>query len=787
MVDPPPNPYVGPRAFERDEAPFFFGREGESRELVSLVVAERVVLLYAASGAGKSSLLRAGLVPLLEGEERFEAPPIARIRSGIPEASLDDARNVYMFGALLGWGVEPDAAERCSLSEFLAGLPRRKERDGLDAPRVVIFDQFEELLTLYPAHWHQRADFFEQVADALEADPLLRIVFALREDYVGQLDPYAATLPGGLRARLRLARLGREQALEAVDGPARRAGRIFAVDAARKLVSELLTLRIDTGDALAEVEGEFVEPVQLQVVCQNLWSELPEEVDEITEAHVREFGDVDDVLRRFFDNAVSGASSAGHVHERRLRQWIEDKLITSVGTRNTIYRGREATDGVPNPALDELENRHVIRAEWRAGTRWYELTHDRLIAPIQASNARFRETLRRQWRRIASAAVAGVSLAAIAPVLIFASGASHTAAQRANLSVATRLNLTLAAYENLVSVASHSTTPNQGRELGNLLTLAIATEGLRGQPLLLRAETSDVINGGAARGVEPTVSGIQPRTNSDTASVNLWIPLPRATGRFRYRVSLSERRGVSLAVTRSQPFTIRSPGSSASPTVPLVQLSVTKRGDGTGTVVSFPSGISCGAVCSAPFPFGARVELRAFPAPGSLLLGWVGQCRRLQPACDIRVGPVTRIAAEFRADLSPYVTTPCGSIDDRSEGLEWYVGPDVDTTWDAAARWARRLRACGGGWELPAEKQLRALFTPGSTAGVGYAKNGTHFPARIDPVFGRIGHGSWVWTSQSVDPTTALAVNLHENAVVQFEKRQTQFPVRAFAVRPAQR
>ncbi len=59
-----PNPYPGPRAFQHGEA--LFGRERETAQLLDLLIAERVVLLYAPSGAGKTSLVQAALVPELE-------------------------------------------------------------------------------------------------------------------------------------------------------------------------------------------------------------------------------------------------------------------------------------------------------------------------------------------------------------------------------------------------------------------------------------------------------------------------------------------------------------------------------------------------------------------------------------------------------------------------------------------------------------------------------------------------------------------------------------------------
>ena len=70
------NPYVGPRAFAAGER--LFGRDRELADLVDLVIAERIVLLYAPSGAGKSSLLHAGLIPRLRAEGLVPRP-VARV------------------------------------------------------------------------------------------------------------------------------------------------------------------------------------------------------------------------------------------------------------------------------------------------------------------------------------------------------------------------------------------------------------------------------------------------------------------------------------------------------------------------------------------------------------------------------------------------------------------------------------------------------------------------------------------------------------------------------------
>jgi len=83
-MDPKLNPYVGPRAFETGEK--LYGRDRESRELLDLLIAERIVLLHSPSGAGKSSLVQAGLIPGLR-EQGFRVLPVVRVNLEPPSTS----------------------------------------------------------------------------------------------------------------------------------------------------------------------------------------------------------------------------------------------------------------------------------------------------------------------------------------------------------------------------------------------------------------------------------------------------------------------------------------------------------------------------------------------------------------------------------------------------------------------------------------------------------------------------------------------------------------------------
>ncbi len=421
---PSRSPYVGPRPFEPDDADLFFGREGEVRELLSHVVANRIVLFYAASGAGKTSLLNAGVIPLLEREEQFETLPTARFRRLTPdEAESGETLNVYVAATLLNWTSKTNGQPTpVRLKEFLKARPRGEDSRGRRYPRGVFFDQFEELFTVYPEHWEQRTDLFDQLAEALEDDPHLHVVLALREDYLAHLDSYLDLLPRV--TRFRLERLGHDAALCATTRPLEATGRHFAPGVADKLVADLRALRVDTGrgDSI-DVQGEFVEPVHLQVVCHNLWSALPPGVDVIDEHHLERFGDVDEVLSRYYSEAVVAAAAAAGIGEAELRRKLEVGFITPIGTRDSQFFGPTETARIPNAAIQELERQHLLRGEEKGLARRLELTHDRLIEPIRQSNDLYRAAARRTRRQrlfAAAVTIAALAGAILAGLLTFA-------------------------------------------------------------------------------------------------------------------------------------------------------------------------------------------------------------------------------------------------------------------------------------------------------------------------------------------------------------------------------
>ena len=388
-------PYIGPRPFEQSDRAIFFGRTQEANELVSLITAHPVVLLYAQSGGGKTSIVKAGLIPLLVDEEKFHVLPPMRVRENVAGCKPEGVKNIYMFNALSSIS-PPEAVNgfaKLSLTGYLASSKTMGENGDGCCATVVIFDQFEELFTLYPEHWEERECFFKQVRDALRNDPLLRVVFSMREDFIAELDPYVSLLPEKLRTRFRMEPLREKTALGAVTEPLKRVQsnghRKFADGVAETLVHNLLDIKVRTPEGIKKVSGEFVEALQLQVVCRALWDNLSPTDELITAEHLEAYGDVDKALMHFYENAIEKTATTTGIKQGKLRTWIERTLITPNGTRGTVFRGDKETGGIPNAVADELENQRIMRMELRGGAQWYELTHDRFVETVQASNQKW--------------------------------------------------------------------------------------------------------------------------------------------------------------------------------------------------------------------------------------------------------------------------------------------------------------------------------------------------------------------------------------------------------------
>lgn len=401
-----PNPFVGPGPIPRTMA--IYGRDVEIREVLNLLIAERVVLLYSPSGAGKTSLIQAGLIGQL-AEEGFHVPPLIRVHQQTPDPAIIPT-NRYVFSTLLA--LEPPTDESKPPSGSCTDLAREELGDYLNRrwsrsqEIVLVFDQFEEILTADPSDVKAKHAFFAQLGAAL-ADQRRWALFALREDYVAGLDPYLRHIPGRFGTRFRLDLLKPKAARQAIQQTALSGGVTFETAAARDLVENLSRTAGDgtTADQDEDV-GRYVEPVQMQVVCRRLWTCPRANRKEITQVDVARHAQIDEALAAYYDEEMTAATNPtkapgpGILRERALRDWVGRRLIIERRFRRQGSLSELPEDASYHEAVRQLiDKAHLIREEKSRGTTWFELAHDRLIRPVLAANDRWMTSLQPFQRR----------------------------------------------------------------------------------------------------------------------------------------------------------------------------------------------------------------------------------------------------------------------------------------------------------------------------------------------------------------------------------------------------
>lgn len=384
-------PYVGPVPFKREDGERFFGRDSEVADLLSLVASYPATLLYAQSGAGKTSLLAAKFIPLFEARGAKIFGPL-RVSGVLPEVKKSAIENPYRAHLLISAGIEPKNALKMTLADFLASRPARPDETNVPPLRVLVIDQFEELFTTNSEQWPARHALFHELGQCLANDKRLRVLIAMREEWVASIEQYSHELPDALRRRFRLERLRSEAALEAVRNPLEPCQMTFQEGAAEQLVDRLLGAPASRARQGRGPLLEFVEPLHLQIVCRRMWKFLPDGTKTITKKELKGSGNVEEALLAYYDDCVKAIVDTERIGEGRLRNELERSFIAPDGTRAPLRASsvEKGTASLPAEVVTRLVKLYLVRTETRGNSVWYELSHDRFVEPVLRSNETFR-------------------------------------------------------------------------------------------------------------------------------------------------------------------------------------------------------------------------------------------------------------------------------------------------------------------------------------------------------------------------------------------------------------
>lgn len=387
-------PYVGPRPFRSAEADRFFGRHREALSIRSVWPAERIVVLHGKDGIGKTSLLNAGILPLLMSEGGIDLLPVGRLvhQSARPLAS-DRPDNAYRYTLLSSWAPfgEPPPVNM-TIRDFLSARPRLANKRKEPFSILAAIDQFEELFTAYPADDRRSEQLIDELGNALRETEALSLLLVVRDDHLATLSQFEARLSPDPVVYRRLEALDIQSAAEAIAEPLARTGRSFAPNVVESLVEDLRTFSY-TDRLLQKVilKRDRVEPLDLQIACARLWTSLPPEVKVITNDHLQAFGDPAQAAADFYNSAIRDVRDRTQEPEADLRNWIETAFITEWGTRGTALRGITTTAGMSNNTADTFADLRILTQEYRNVSTWYQLGQDRLIDAVRRANREWRE------------------------------------------------------------------------------------------------------------------------------------------------------------------------------------------------------------------------------------------------------------------------------------------------------------------------------------------------------------------------------------------------------------
>ena len=377
-------PYVGLAPFGEADAERFFGRDAERTRIIANLRASRFTLLYARSGVGKSSLLRAGVVA------RLAAAPGSRLDPFVFSSWSGDP-NVELPRALGGGDGLEEALERRTAD--------------IEGTLLVILDQFEEFFQYHQGK-PEGTRFADDFARCVQRTDLrAHFLVSIREDAYSRLgDEFKGRLPNVYSNYLHLDDLDERGARAAIEEPLRHNGGGTIEPA---LVDRVL------GDVRRDSNGHArYEAAHLQYVLRRLWDEEATRGSQVLRlATLEQLGGSKAIFERHFDEAVAGLGSAEQDVLARAFRF----LVTTAGTK----RAESAADladlaEVPLPvlerALEHLREVRVLTPVDAEGQTRYELAHDLLAEPaLEWRREREKAREMRALRRI----VAGLGLVAL--------------------------------------------------------------------------------------------------------------------------------------------------------------------------------------------------------------------------------------------------------------------------------------------------------------------------------------------------------------------------------------
>jgi serine/threonine protein kinase len=366
------SPYPGLSAFQEDDADRFFGRAREISRMVARLRDQPLVGIAGPSGIGKSSFVRAGVMPALKAPgEAWETyivrpgrQPIAALASVLAPLITGSTADGTRATNADAFREHEDLVARLATTPGTLGTLLR-ERAARKNTRIVLFvDQFEELYTLVASADERRAFTACLAGAADDATSPVRVIAAIRSDFLDRVGEDRRFLDDLMRGLVFLQPLGRPALTEALTRPLDLLGYDFEND---ELVDRMLDELAATPNAL---------PL-LQFAAARMWEARDRKNKLLTRAAHDAMGGISGALATHADLVLASLPAAAHRTVRAVFQ----RLVTPERTRALADVAELRQLGEVDAVIDHLVAARllVVQSVGESGGT-VEIVHESLIA-----------------------------------------------------------------------------------------------------------------------------------------------------------------------------------------------------------------------------------------------------------------------------------------------------------------------------------------------------------------------------------------------------------------------
>ncbi|MFN0202982.1 MAG: hypothetical protein ACKVTZ_15770 [Bacteroidia bacterium] len=368
-------PFKFLEAYQRKDKEIFFGRDTETDALYKMLFQSKVVLVYGASGTGKTSLIQCGLASKFQTYD-WLALNVRRGRNlvaALDKMLCEESEETFTYTENSNFQIT-DLLPKIQ-AVYLASF----------RPMYFIFDQFEELYIL--GEEKEQKAFVEIVKQLLQVEQPLKIIFSIREEYLGYLYEFEKEVPELLRKKLRVEPAN----LDKVSDILRSISTLPQANVSLQTGEETALTQAIFEKIRGESHALSIQLPYLQVFLDRLYLQISQDQSRkqaavFSLADLAKMGEIGDVLRDFLDEQVNKIAQKFTLSPEQVWE-ILSPFATLEGTKEAQKLSelqKESTQDL-TPIFQTLETSRILR--FNESEQVYEITHDSLAKQIHAKRS----------------------------------------------------------------------------------------------------------------------------------------------------------------------------------------------------------------------------------------------------------------------------------------------------------------------------------------------------------------------------------------------------------------